>query len=279
MSGPLPEPEVLIRKVKVKAHGGGHSGGAWKVAYADFVTAMMAFFLLLWLLGSTSEKERRGIADYFAPPNLLRTQSSGGSNGVLGGRSLQQEDGAASHAQRSVIQLQTGNPVGNGAHVPSQQKAKLEDIEKNVRELLKKNPALQGLEDKVRFTDTLEGLRIELIDAADYSMFVNGTAAMDPRAIALLQTVAEAIATVPNKIAIRGHTDAVPFARTGADRAANNWVLSAIRAEATRQRLARAGIPEGRFARLEGVAHTDPYIATDPFDPRNRRMSITLLQD
>jgi chemotaxis protein MotB len=130
----------------------------------------------------------------------------------------------------------------------------------------------------VKFTHTPEGLRIELIDDADYSMFASGTTALDPRARALLQTVADVIGDVPNRLAIRGHTDSTPFASRRPGDPANNWALSSARAEATRQQLATAGIPDTRFSRLEGVADTEPMIADAPNDPRNRRMSVTLLR-
>jgi chemotaxis protein MotB len=274
---PLPEPEVLIRKVKADGHGG-HHGGSWKVAYADFMTAMMAFFLLMWLLGATNNEQRKGIADYFAPPSRIQTEKSAGGTGLFGGHSLREEQGAASSPQQAKIQLSTRNPVDNGAHRPSGKPGEgLGAVEQKIRERLRSNPNLKGMDRMLRFTETPDGLRIELIDNADYSMFVAGTAAMDPRAADLMKVVAEVVKTVPNRIAIRGHTDAVPF--SGRNGIANNWALSSSRAESTRQALAQDGVPSGRFARLEGVADTEPFITDDPFDPRNRRMSVTLLRD
>lgn len=275
--GPLPEPEILIKKVKVKGHGG-HHGGAWKVAYADFVTAMMAFFLLMWLLGATNEEKRKGIADYFAP-SILQSRQSGGAGGVLGGRSLEQPDGAAPHPQRSGVVPATPFQQST-AHKPppppTDESARLQRLEEEIRARMARDPGLKGLQGQVKFSHTPEGLRIELIDKADYSMFASGTAAMDPRARTLLSVVAQAISGLPNLLAIRGHTDSSPFRRAGG--AANNWALSAERAEATRQGLLLAGVPASRFSRLEGVADTDPFNADDPLDPRNRRLSITLLR-
>lgn len=273
MLGPIPEPEIIVKKRKVKAHA--HHGGAWKVAYADFVTAMMAFFLLMWLLGSTSDNQRRGIADYFAPPSLIKTNSSGGSDGVLGGRSVREKEGAAAHAEQSLLQLKAVAPVDAGTHRPSTDLGKLQEA---IRDRLEKSPDLKGMEKRLHFRDTPEGLRIELIDDADYSMFVNGSDAMDPRAQKLVAQVADVIKGVPNRLAIRGHTDAVPF--SGRPHGlANNWSLSAARAEATRRALEQSGIGNVRFSRLEGVADTEPFIASNPMDPRNRRMSITLLRE
>jgi chemotaxis protein MotB len=270
--GPLPEPEILVRKVKVSGHGG-HHGGAWKVAYADFVTAMMAFFLLMWLLGATDEDQRRGIADYFAP-SLVKSDRSGGSNGVLAGRSLHEPDGIAPHPQGAGIVAVDPRSTAP-AHRDRPDTETMEKVKAALLQRLARDPSIADLASQIRLTHTPEGLRIELIDRADYSMFSSGTALLDPRAARLLRAVAEAIAPLPQKLAIRGHTDAMPF---GQQSGGNNWQLSAQRAEATRFALAQSGISTARFSRLEGVADTEPMVAEDPFDPRNRRLSITLLR-
>lgn len=271
--GPLPEPEVLIKKVRIKGHAA-HHGGAWKVAYADFVTAMMAFFLLMWLLGSTNDRQRKGIAEYFSP-TIIESEKSGGSNGVLGGRSLEDPDGNAPNAHRTRIQSVAPFQSTNGARAPSEaEEGQLRKVESEIRRRMERDPGLKGMQRHVRLTHTPEGLRIELIDDADYSMFQAGTSALAPRAQQLLAVVAEAIDGLPNKLSIRGHTDAVPFPSGGS----NNWILSAARAEATRLALTKSGVSDRRFARIEGVAATDPYILAAPLDPRNRRMSVTLLR-
>jgi chemotaxis protein MotB len=272
--GPLPEPEVIVRKVRARHHGG-HHGGAWKVAYADFVTAMMAFFLLMWLMGATNEDQRKGIADYFAP-TVMQSDKSGGSNGVLAGRSLEEPDGIAPHARRAGVNPVAPFPAPNGARAPTRaDEGQMRQVESEIRMRLERDPGLRALQAQIRFVHTPEGLRIELIDRADYSMFAMGTAQLDSRADALLRVVAEVIAPLPQRLAIRGHTDALPFGPGGSG---NNWTLSSARAEATRQALARAGIDARRFARLEGVADTEPLIPGDPYDPRNRRLSVTLLR-
>lgn len=275
--GPLPEPEILIKKVKAKGHGA-HHGGAWKVAYADFVTAMMAFFLLMWLLGATDEDKRKGLADYFAP-TMMESTTSGGSNGLLQGRSIEEPDGIAPHAKRSGMVATAPYQAANGARAPAlSDDGQLRKVESELRRRMERDPGLKDLLGQVRLSSTPEGLRIELIDKADYSMFSSGTNQIDPRARRLIGLVAETIDGLPHKIAIRGHTDSQPF--TGPKRQAdeNNWTLSAARAEATRVALSDAGIPDGRFARLEGVADTEPMNPDNPFDPRNRRLSITLLR-
>ncbi len=271
--GPLPEPEILVRKVKAAGHGT-HHGGAWKVAYADFVTAMMAFFLMLWLLGATDEEQRKGIADYFAP-TIPRGGEQGGT-GVLAGRSILEPDGIAPLPPGASSPLPATHVAASVPPAPSDgDQAQLKALEAKIRDRLARDPGLADLAAQVRLTHTPEGLRIELIDRADYAMFSSGTALMDPRAERLLRVVADAIAPLPQRLAIRGHTDGLPF---GPQSAGNNWQLSAQRAEATRALLARAGIAAGRFSRLEGVADTEPMVPADPFDPRNRRLSITLLR-
>lgn len=275
--GPLPEPEILIRKVKVRGHAG-HHGGAWKVAYADFVTAMMAFFLLMWLLGATNEDQRKGIADYFAP-TVLASEKSGGSNGVMGGRSLEEPDGIAPHAKRAGVVPAAPFQAASGARAPAPaDEGQLRKVQSEIRKRMERDPGLKALVGRIRYTNTPDGLRIELVDKADYSMFSDGTAVMDPRAAKLLGVIAEVIAGLPQKIAIRGHTDARPFAPSSGPGALNNWSLSSARAEATRAALANAGVGADRFSRLEGVADTEPMFSNDPSDPRNRRMSITLLR-
>jgi len=271
---PIPEPEILIKKIKAKGHGG-HHGGAWKVAYADFVTAMMAFFLMMWLLGSTNDEQRKGIADYFTA-SIIQTDSVGGSNGVLAGKSLEEPDGAAPYSKRAGLQPTT--PFQQGSEARSDE-AQLRRVETEIRKRLERDPGLKSLQGQIRFSNTPDGLRIELIDKADYSMFTSGTSLMDPRAGELLAIVADVIGDIPNKLAIRGHTDSTPFAIRRPGQPSNNWTLSSARAEETRQSLAEAGIQADRFSRLEGVADTDPINKADPFDPRNRRMSVTLLRE
>jgi chemotaxis protein MotB len=275
--GPLPEPEVLIKKIKPKGHGG-HHGGAWKVAYADFVTAMMAFFLLMWLLGATDEDKRKGLADYFAP-TLIEHTTSGGSNGLLQGRSIEEPDGVAAFARRSNIVATAPYQTANGARAPAlSDDGQLRKVESELRKRMERDPGLKDLLGQVRLSRTPEGIRIELIDRADYSMFQSGTNRMDPRARRLIGLVAQTVNGLPSRIAIRGHTDAQPFVDPGRLANENNWTLSAARAEATRVALLQAGVPEDRFSRLEGVADTEPMNPDNPLDPRNRRLSITLLR-
>ncbi len=275
----LIEPEVIIKKVK--GHGHGHHGGAWKIAYADFVTAMMAFFMLLWILGATNEQQRKGIADYFTP-TVIQMQSSGGSNGFFGGKSVTAPDGSALRPEtaghRPVVSAGADTAPGRRGQTPAAgsaaDQARFDKVTDRIKRRLEADPTLKGLQGQVKFVKTRDGLRIDLVERADFSMFTLGTSAPTQAAGALVQTVANAIADTPNRLAVRGHTDALGFSGKGGQ---SNWSLSTARADATRRLLSGAGIDTSRFRRIEGVADTDPYVKANPTDPRNRRISITLL--
>jgi len=345
------KPLPIIIKKHVGGHGGGH-GGAWKIALADMMTAMMAFFLLMWLLGSTNSEARKSIADYFKSTPLLKMGSNAGSNGVFGGRSMISPEGMPdSIAQTSVAnvmppttetggndrdegpsgqlspdgknkegegrsgeakgpaeggqvddvgegsQASTSNTQegqakngdkpdpksagGNGQTEEAQKQAaaaadqkNFDELQKKVTEAISKDASLSKIADQVQFVKVKDGLRIEIVDKADFSMFSVGTTRVLPRASALISQLATAISELPNQVVIRGHTDGLAYAL---DSESNNWILSAERAESTRQVLIRAGVPESQMARVEGVADTEPYNGADPLDVRNRRISMTLL--
>ena len=285
MAGPAkrgrnePEPRPIIVKKIIEAGHGGHHGGAWKVAYADFVTAMMAFFLLLWILGATTEKQRKGIADYFAPTLIEMKLKSAGSNGVFGGDSIIAKDNYPHKASQTgsksltIPKDATGGASEAAAAERMRDRVRFAFLKKQIMQRITSDKSLSKLAGNIRFTDTREGLRIDLVDKADFSMFSLGTDALLPEARALMTQVAQVIAGVPNGVIVRGHTDALPYA---AGRSVNNWTLSSARAEATRKALADAGVPGDRFVRIEGVADREPFIPADRYDPRNRRMSITL---
>jgi chemotaxis protein MotB len=280
-------PKIIVKKVYVEGHGG-HHGGAWKVAYADFVTAMMAFFLLLWILGATTEKQRKSIADYFSPTLVELRQESAGSNGLFGGASLTDKDNYAHKAsQTGTRALTVPVAAAGGAREGSGDKGSLKNtsifaedesnfkaMRRRVEQAIKQNARLAKLGKHVRFIATRDGMRIDLLDDADYSMFALGTTALVPDAAELVALVADSIKAMDNPIMIRGHTDSLPY---GDPRAMNNWMLSSGRAEATRRRLAASGVAESHFERIEGVADREPMIAKDASDPRNRRVAITLL--
>ena len=297
-----PAPVIVIKKIIDDGHGGAH-GGAWKIALADMMTAMMAFFLLMWLLGASNADQRKSIADYFKPTSqsMIAIGQLAGSNGILGGRSIIDPDGFPFAAKQTAL-LERLTPRSEGGPNPStdpgqenenpysdpdkltpeqkkevaaaKEKADFEKLEKEIEQKLSENKKLQDLKDQVSVTRDKQGLRIEIIDKADFAMFPSGSMSMQGKASNLIAEIAASLAEMPNKVAIRGHTDSVPFQNK---EGRNNWSLSAERAEATRQILEKNGIKESRFARIEGVADTDPFNPKDPRDPRNRRMSITVL--
>jgi len=274
-----PEPRpIIIKKIIADAHGG-HHGGAWKVAYADFVTAMMAFFLLLWILGATTEKQRKGIADYFTPTLVEMRQKSAGANGPFGGDSIVAKDNyphrAAQTGSKGIVipKDATGGAKEGAGEKQARDRKRFRMLRDELVKRMNADPRLQRLQRNVRFTETREGLRIDLVDEADFSMFQLGTQSLLPEAHKLLSEVARVVAGIPNRVIVRGHTDALPYA---SGRTTNNWTLSTARAEATRQALGDAGVGEPRFARIEGVADREPYVPDNVYDSRNRRMSITL---
>ncbi|MCP1471549.1 chemotaxis protein MotB [Sphingobium sp. OAS761] len=272
-----PEPRpIIVKKIIVDGHGG-HHGGAWKVAYADFVTAMMAFFLLMWLLGATTEKQRKALADYFTPTLVELKMASAGSTGMFGGDSLMAKEnypttGGQGNMSITIPRDATGTKDQGGKAMRAADRQKFESIKKELEARMDRK-GLAKLRKNVRFTETREGLRIDLIDEADFAMFAMGTDRLVPQARALIGEVASALQTMPNPLIVRGHTDGLPYA---AGRTMNNWRLSSARAESTRQALSDNGIVNGRFARIEGVADREPYVKDDAYDPRNRRMSIIL---
>jgi chemotaxis protein MotB len=264
---PIPAP-IIVKKITVVA--AGHHGGAWKVAYADFVTAMMAFFLLLWLLGATTEEQRKGLADYFTPTLVkTREQSAGSAAGLLGGSSLTDVDNYPHAAgQTGNRELTVPRDASGG---PKEAAEAIKRVQQRLADKAEASAQLQRLMRQVRMVHTTEGLRIDLVDDADFSMFTLGTTMLTPDATALIGAIATVVGQEGGALTIRGHTDALPW-KPGVR--SNNWSLSAGRAEATRQALLRGGIPEGRFSRIEGVADRELLVKDNPGDPRNRRISI-----
>lgn len=266
-------PIIVKKSIVQAAHA--HHGGAWKVAYADFVTAMMAFFLLMWLLGATTEKQRKALADYFAPTVVEQKHESAGANGLLEGGSVLGNDVHASRTAQPgtrtlTVTRDSMGDVRGGKN--SADAVNFASFRQNLRARLARDKALSRFAKSVRFTETKEGLRLDLVDDANYSMFLVGTDVLTPEAQRLLPVVAQALADIPNEIRIRGHTDASVFSKG----IRSNWTLSTARADATRRQLMMDGIPSNRFGRIEGVADREPYNPGDPFDQVNRRISVTL---
>ncbi len=274
-----PPAPIIIKRITIQE--AGHHGGAWKVAYADFVTAMMAFFLLLWLLGATEEKQRKGIADYFTPTLVKMRKESAGSDGLLGGSSITDADnypnamGQTGTRSITIPRGVTGGPVEGGGR-GELDSDKLKELRDKIEKKLVQRRQLSHLARQVRVMRAPEGIRIDLMDDADFSMFQLGTTILTSESRGLLEVMADTLKDENAPLILRGHTDSLPW-RSGV--AANNWSLSTGRAEATRQALVLGGVAMKRIARIEGVADTEPLIADNPADPRNRRISLLLLDD
>jgi chemotaxis protein MotB len=271
----MPRP-IIVKKI-IEAPHAGHHGGAWKVAYADFVTAMMAFFLLMWLLGATTEKQRKALADYFAPTIVQTKMESAGSNGMFGGDSIVSADDYPHAAgQTGTRSITIPRDVVGGPKEASgreSERQRFQQVAKSLMERVQSKGELKRLARNLRFTETIEGMRIDVVDDADFSMFAIGTSQLTPEGARLFSEIAKPVAEVTNQVMIRGHTDAAPWS---AKAGTNNWRLSVDRAEVVRHYLEYRGIASDRFSRIEGVADREPYVPTDRFDPRNRRISITL---
>lgn len=283
---------ILIKKVK-KVSGHGHHGGAWKVAYADFVTAMMAFFLLMWLINTTDPEQKRGIAEYFAPANV--SASTSGSGGILGGTSLGDSEGAKGAGSNAVIEqlapeapdapqeagqnsnLASASEAALRAEIARREAADFASAAESLRQAMQSMPELAELSKQLIIDQTPEGLRIQLVDQEGRSMFENGSSRPNPRAQLLLRAVAKVINQLPNRISITGHTNAV----AGSSRASSpgDWPLSSARADASRLVLQGSGVNTDRVHSVAGKAGSDPLYPDDPSLAGNRRIAIVLLRE
>ncbi len=269
---------IIIKRIKK----GGHAahGGAWKIAYADFVTAMMAFFLLMWLLGSTTEGDKKGIADYFASPLKLSLLASGSGAGDAshvvkgGGQDLTRATGQVKRgdieAKRDTVNLHQLKAEQIRAEI-----ARLENLQKKVQEAMAGNPELQKMANQLLLEMTADGLRIQILDADARPMFASGSPAVQPYMRELLRAVGKLLSEVPNRLTLEGHTDALPF--PGGERGYSNWELSADRANASRRELINGGLPDDQVLRVQGLAASNPFDRKDPTAPANRRISIIVM--
>lgn len=290
-----PSMQPIIIKKK-KSHGHAHHGGAWKVAYADFVTAMMAFFLLLWLLGSTSKDEQKAIAGYFQDPGGALISAGGANQGVIefphplsqpnpnelpappqikpdetsGGDNLMEE---APAAPITAIELSEEELRGK---LEAMEMEQLEELKEQIEDELKNaESALQELKDQILLDYTEMGLRIQIVDKEKRPMFDLGSPSLKPYTADVLMALAPLIDSVPNRISITGHTDAVSF---GAASLYTNWELSADRANTARRALLDGGYPEPKILTVQGMGDGAPFNADNPNDPANRRIAIIVLK-
>ncbi|MEO7057295.1 MAG: flagellar motor protein MotB [Caldimonas sp.] len=268
---------IIIKRVRK----GGHAkhGGAWKIAYADFVTAMMAFFLLMWLLGSTTEGDKKGIADFFNAPLKVALQGgsgSGDSSHVVrgGGTDLTRTTGQVRNgdvpAKRRLLNIKSLEAEQKHAEI-----TRLEALKKRVEEAIAANPKLAAMKSQIRLDMTRDGLRIQIVDEQNRPMFDSGSAVVKPYMHELLKEIGHSLSDVPNRITLEGHTDAQPFG--GGDRGYGNWELSSDRANASRREIVAGGLPEDRVLLVQGMASSHLFVPGDPQSPMNRRISVIVM--
>ncbi len=269
---------IIIKRVKK----GGHAahGGAWKIAYADFVTAMMAFFLLMWLLGSTTEGDKKGLSDYFQSPLKVAMQGgsgSGASNSILpgGGSDLTQTAGQAKSGDgrdRTARRMSGDKPNPEATRKESQG---LAELSARIAAEISNNPKMVEFQSQVKLEITPDGLLIQIVDDQRRPMFDSGSAQVKPYMRAILQEIGLALGEVNHKISLDGHTDRAGYANAATGY--SNWELSADRANASRRELLAAGMPESHLARVVGMGSSLLYVPEDPYHPTNRRISILVM--
>ena len=269
---------IIIKRVKK----GGHAthGGAWKIAYADFVTAMMAFFLLMWLLGSTSEGDKKGLSDYFQSPLKVALQGgsgAGASDSVVmgGGNDLTQKSGQSKRGDGMdpIAKRLSGDQLK--AEMAKQDAKKLAALSAKISAMITNNPKLAEYSSQIRLEATPDGLQIQIVDDQKRPMFDSGSASVKPYMLDILREIGAALNGVDNKISLDGHTDRSPYG--SADRGYSNWELSSDRANASRRELMAAGMPDDKLARVVGLASSILLEPTSPFSPTNRRISIIVM--
>ena len=270
---------TIIKKGKKHKHP--HHGGAWKIAYADFVTAMMAFFLLMWLLASLNKAQRDGISEYFKQPikvAMFGGDSMGNREELIigGGQNIKQKDGVVSASNQPINEEETSAKVMDPGNRAEEIK-NLEKLKSNIMVSISKDPALAELKDQLLMDVVSDGLRIQLIDNKDQPMFSLGSDDMSPEMEQLLTKIAKVVDKMPNKVSIQGHTDAHPFHNPEALEQ-TNWELSTQRANAARRAMIKAGMPEDKILRISGYASTILLDKKDPLNPKNRRISLIVMK-
>jgi chemotaxis protein MotB len=267
---------IIVKKIRKGGHG--HHGGAWKIAYADFVTAMMAFFLLMWLLGSTTKEEKQAISDYFQNPSPI-AGPGGASTSMIkigGGKDLTYSEGdtkRGSNPEDKAGKTEAAKPeVGQ---ITQTDKERLIQLKKELEEAIDASEALKPFKEQLLLELTKEGLRIQIVDKENRPMFASGSASLQPYAAQILREIGQVINQVPNRISLSGHTDATPY--SGASQSYSNWELSADRANASRRALTTGGMSDQKMARVVGLSSAVLFDKANPYNPINRRISIIVL--
>jgi chemotaxis protein MotB len=267
---------IIVKKIKKGGHG--HHGGAWKIAYADFVTAMMAFFLLMWLLGSTTKEEKQAISDYFQNPSPI-AGPGGASTSMIkigGGKDVTYSEGdtkrGSNQDEKPNKDKETKPEVGQ---ITQNDKERLLQLKKELEEAIDASEALKPFKEQLLLEITKEGLRIQIVDKENRPMFSSGSSTLQPYAAQILREIGQVINHVPNRISLSGHTDATPYG--GSSLYYSNWELSADRANASRRALSSGGMSEEKVARVVGLSSAVLFDKTNPVNPINRRISIIVL--
>ena len=268
---------IIVKRIKKNT--GGHHGGAWKIAYADFVTAMMAFFLLMWLLGSTSKGDLHGIAEYFQTP--LKVAMSGGSgsgdsSSVIpgGGRDLTRKDGQLKKGD-DIQQKKTYDLKAAQAELERAEASRLKTLKARIEAAIDRNPTLSLFKKQLLLDITTEGLRIQIVDEQNRPMFALAKAELQPYTKEILHEIGVALNDVPNRISISGHTDSASY--SNGDKGYSNWELSADRANACRRELIVGGMSDAKVLRVVGLSSAVLFDKMDPLNPVNRRISIIVM--
>ncbi|WP_244817091.1 flagellar motor protein MotB [Caballeronia sp. Lep1P3] len=269
-------PTVVVRRKKKGGGHGGHHGGAWKIAYADFVTAMMAFFLLMWLLGSTSKYDKDGIEQYFNTPLSALFGNDGGASAhtsIINGGGKDLSSSRPGEANKS--QTQPVPPSIARAAVAADDLQRLQQLKQKLATLIENTPALRAFKDQIRIAITSEGLRIEIVDSLKRPMFASGSSRLESYVTTILSNIGASLNDVDNRVSIAGHTDAVPYSGTQAGY--SNWELSSERANAARRALVAGGMKESKVLQVRGLADVLPLNKDVIDEPTNRRISILVL--
>jgi chemotaxis protein MotB len=268
---------IIIKRIKKS--GGGHHGGAWKIAYADFVTAMMAFFLLMWLMGSTATGDLQGIAEYFKTPlkvAMAGGSGSGESSSIIkgGGSGLTRKIGEVNKADDTTAK-KTYNLRAAQADLERMEMERIKALKKRIEEVIEARPNLKAFKNQLLIDITAEGLRIQIVDAQNRPMFALARAELQPYTREILREIGNTLNGVPNKISLSGHTDANMY--TNGEKGYSNWELSADRANASRRELIAGGMEDAKVVRVVGLSSAVLFDKENPFNPINRRISIIVM--